>query len=508
MAVQTKILLRRDTATNWTNVNPTLAAGEFGFDTTNKRLKIGDGTTAWGSLGYLKAGTATTLETARLINNVSFDGSADITVTAAAGTLTGTTLNSIVVNSSLTKIGALSSGTAGFVKVDASGNLTSDSTSYLATSTIGSTVQGYDADLQAIGALSGTTGYLKKTAANTWSLDTSTFILSSAIGSTVQAWDADLDAIGALSGTSGYLKKTAANTWILDTSTPLTASAIGSTIQAWDADLDAIAALSGTTGILSKTAANTWTLDTNSYLQTANLNSYTTYLGTTALTLARTSNNIALTGILSVSLAGSTSGATLLKPSAVAGSTTITLPAVTGTVITTGDTGTVTDTMLATGITGSKITGAVTKATNVVGTLAVSGTRQLVQQTGTDTTSLLSNPSQQGQYLSGGGAGGSGPVWADAPVYFMQSGRAAVVNGTATITFNTTFDYAPIVTVTTETTTTPAMVTVNNVTTTTFNVVIFAGSGASPWTSFTIPTGTRYVHWHAIQQLRTSAGSQ
>ncbi len=39
------------------------------------------------------------------------------------------------------------------------------------------------------------------------------------IGTNVQAWDADLDAIAVLAGTSGYLKKTALNTWELDTST-------------------------------------------------------------------------------------------------------------------------------------------------------------------------------------------------------------------------------------------------------------------------------------------------
>jgi hypothetical protein len=48
--------------------------------------------------------------------------------------------------------------------------------SALQPATIGSTVQGYDADLQAIGALTGTSGLLKKTAANTWSLDTSTYL--------------------------------------------------------------------------------------------------------------------------------------------------------------------------------------------------------------------------------------------------------------------------------------------------------------------------------------------
>ena len=53
--------------------------------------------------------------------------------------LSGTTLPSAVVNSSLTKIGSLSAGTAGFVKIDASGNLTSDSSTYLTISSASST---------------------------------------------------------------------------------------------------------------------------------------------------------------------------------------------------------------------------------------------------------------------------------------------------------------------------------------------------------------------------------
>lgn len=55
------------------------------------------------------AATATTLQTSRNINGVAFNGSADITVTAAAGTLTGTTLASGVTASSLTSVGTLSS---------------------------------------------------------------------------------------------------------------------------------------------------------------------------------------------------------------------------------------------------------------------------------------------------------------------------------------------------------------------------------------------------------------
>ena len=59
------------------------------------------------------ASTATTLATARNINGVSFNGSADITVTAAAGTLTGSTLASGVTASSLTSVGTLTSLTMG-----------------------------------------------------------------------------------------------------------------------------------------------------------------------------------------------------------------------------------------------------------------------------------------------------------------------------------------------------------------------------------------------------------
>jgi hypothetical protein len=51
------------------------------------------------------AATATALQTARTINGVSFNGTVNITITAAAGTLTGTTINATVVNSSLTTFG-------------------------------------------------------------------------------------------------------------------------------------------------------------------------------------------------------------------------------------------------------------------------------------------------------------------------------------------------------------------------------------------------------------------
>lgn len=41
---------RQATAATWESKNPVLAAGEFGYDTTNKITKIGDGSTPWKTL--------------------------------------------------------------------------------------------------------------------------------------------------------------------------------------------------------------------------------------------------------------------------------------------------------------------------------------------------------------------------------------------------------------------------------------------------------------------------
>jgi hypothetical protein len=43
---------RRDTAANWTAANPTLLAGEIGIESDTSKIKIGDGSTVWNSLGY------------------------------------------------------------------------------------------------------------------------------------------------------------------------------------------------------------------------------------------------------------------------------------------------------------------------------------------------------------------------------------------------------------------------------------------------------------------------
>lgn len=75
MAVQTKILHRRDTAANWTSTNPTLSAGELGFETDTLKFKVGDGSTAWTSLKYS--------QDASLLN-----GTASITAITTTGDVT------------------------------------------------------------------------------------------------------------------------------------------------------------------------------------------------------------------------------------------------------------------------------------------------------------------------------------------------------------------------------------------------------------------------------------
>jgi len=57
------IQIRRDTASDWTSANPTLAQGELGLETDTLKLKVGTGTTAWNSLAYYTLATAGFLAT-------------------------------------------------------------------------------------------------------------------------------------------------------------------------------------------------------------------------------------------------------------------------------------------------------------------------------------------------------------------------------------------------------------------------------------------------------------
>jgi len=68
MSVVTQIQVRRGTASQWTSTNPTLASGEWGFETDTGKVKIGDGSTVWASLAYIGGGDVTLTGTQTLTN--------------------------------------------------------------------------------------------------------------------------------------------------------------------------------------------------------------------------------------------------------------------------------------------------------------------------------------------------------------------------------------------------------------------------------------------------------
>lgn len=108
------------------------------FSGTSSGTNTGDQTSVTGN-----AGTATALQTARTINGTSFDGTANITVTAAAGTLTGTTLNSGVTSSSLISVGTISSGTwSGLFGAVTGANLTNITAANISAGTAGINISG------------------------------------------------------------------------------------------------------------------------------------------------------------------------------------------------------------------------------------------------------------------------------------------------------------------------------------------------------------------------------
>jgi len=51
----TRIRLRRDSANNWSGINPILGLGEAGYESDTRLLKIGDNNTSWNDLEYIKA---------------------------------------------------------------------------------------------------------------------------------------------------------------------------------------------------------------------------------------------------------------------------------------------------------------------------------------------------------------------------------------------------------------------------------------------------------------------
>jgi hypothetical protein len=112
MAVVTQIQVRRGTAAEWTSANPTLASGEWGFETDTGKTKIGNGSTAWTSLGYVGAGTVTSITAGTGLSGGTITSSGTIAIDTAttadlttAQTLTNKTLTTPTLTSPLINMG-------------------------------------------------------------------------------------------------------------------------------------------------------------------------------------------------------------------------------------------------------------------------------------------------------------------------------------------------------------------------------------------------------------------
>jgi hypothetical protein len=93
MPVVTQFQLRRGTAAQWTSANPTLAAGEQGWESDTGKLKIGTGSTAWNSLSYAitgAAGTVTSITAGTGLSGGTITTTGTIAIDSTVATLTGT----------------------------------------------------------------------------------------------------------------------------------------------------------------------------------------------------------------------------------------------------------------------------------------------------------------------------------------------------------------------------------------------------------------------------------
>lgn len=122
MPVQTQLQQRRGTAASWTSTNPTLAAGEIGFETDTGKFKIGNGSTAWAALAYSAGATAVTYLFNATSGQTTFSG-ADANGLTLAYTVGA---EQVYLNGVLQVRGSDYTATNGTSIVLASGALTSD----------------------------------------------------------------------------------------------------------------------------------------------------------------------------------------------------------------------------------------------------------------------------------------------------------------------------------------------------------------------------------------------
>jgi len=102
------IQIKRGTAAAWTSANPTLNSGEMGFESDTKKMKVGDGTTAWTSLAYTATdGDISGVTASTGLQGGGTTGTVSLSIDSTVATLTGTqtltnkTLTSPIMNNAV-----------------------------------------------------------------------------------------------------------------------------------------------------------------------------------------------------------------------------------------------------------------------------------------------------------------------------------------------------------------------------------------------------------------------
>jgi len=120
-----RILIKRGTATQWTNSTTALLAGELGLDTSNNIIKVGDGTTLWNSLSGLTLTSAQVSELAQDAIKTAIDAGTHTNMSVVfndeANTLSISTGPDVVTTTSLGN--TLNDPSTGYVPIGDVGNV-------------------------------------------------------------------------------------------------------------------------------------------------------------------------------------------------------------------------------------------------------------------------------------------------------------------------------------------------------------------------------------------------
>ena len=252
-----RLLVRRDTAANWTSTNPTLASGEFGYESNTGKFKIGNGSTAWTSLAY------------SIDTNIAFaslNSLSDVTITSAANgdflRWNGTVWINDAVNLSTDTIGSYVESLVAGTGVTLTNNSGEGATPTVAVNT--SVIQARVADVSdtEIGYLNGVTSAIQT------QIDTKAPTASPTFTGTVAGITSTMVGLGNVNNTSDASKpiSTATQT-ALDLKAPLASPTFTGTATTNDLTVSGNLTVSGTT-----TSINTETLTVNDNIVVLNNN--------------------------------------------------------------------------------------------------------------------------------------------------------------------------------------------------------------------------------------------